>query len=170
METIVKEAESLRDDLAGFSARMEAKLNVLKRAISRIPMGGEVPKLRVPEQKPFTGARSAKELENFLRDMEQYFQAARILEEERVFITTMYLTGDAKLWWWTRDEEDSGRPKVRVGIGGIDTGRRVFAYRPNVLGEVGNFTDFFPRTYLSSDTITSASVAIMVGNRLEREI
>jgi hypothetical protein len=65
METIVKEAESLRDDLAGFSARMEAKLNVLKRAISRIPMGGEVPKLRVPEQKPFTGARSAKELKTF---------------------------------------------------------------------------------------------------------
>ncbi len=41
---------------------MEAKLNVLKRAISGIPMGGEAPKLKVPESKPFTGVRSAKEM------------------------------------------------------------------------------------------------------------
>jgi hypothetical protein len=53
---------------------------------------------------------------------------------------------------------------VGVGIGGIDNGRRVFAYRPDVVGEVGNFTDFFPTTYISSD------VSVMVGNRLEREI
>jgi hypothetical protein len=77
---------------------MEAKLNVLKRAISGIPMGGEAPKLKVPKPKPFTGARSAKELKNFPWDMEQYFQAACIPKEECVTITTMYLIGDAKMW------------------------------------------------------------------------
>jgi hypothetical protein len=39
-------------------------------------------KLKVPEPKPFMGAGNAKELENFLWDMEQCFRAAHILEGE----------------------------------------------------------------------------------------
>jgi hypothetical protein len=68
--------------------------------------------LKVPEPKPFVGARSAKELENFLWDMEQYFRAARIPDGERVTITTMYLSGDAKLWWRMQEDDDSGRSKI----------------------------------------------------------
>ena len=60
------------------------------------------PKVRVPEPKPFGGARNAKDLENFLWDMEQYFIVARIPVGEQVTITSMYLSGDAKLWWRTR--------------------------------------------------------------------
>jgi hypothetical protein len=86
---------------------------VLKRAISGMPIGGDAPmKLKVPEPKAFAGVRSAKELENFLWDMEQYFRAARIPEAEKLTVTTMYLTGDAKLWWRTREDDDSGRPKL----------------------------------------------------------
>ena len=46
--------------------------------------------------------------------MEQYFIAARIPVGEQVAITTMYLIGDAKLWWRTRTSEDvaTGRPKI----------------------------------------------------------
>ena len=71
-------------------------------------------KVRVPEPKQFGGARNAKDLENFLWDMEQYFIAARILVGEQVTMTTMYLSGDAKLWWRTRSSEDAaaGRPKI----------------------------------------------------------
>ena len=36
------------------------------------------PKVRVPEPKSFSGNRNAKELENFLWDMEQFFKAARV--------------------------------------------------------------------------------------------
>jgi hypothetical protein len=50
---------------------------------------------------------------------------------------------------------------IGVGIGGIGTGRRVFAYRPDVVGEVGNFTDLFPTTYISSDTVTGTSVTVI---------
>ena len=64
-------------------------------------------KVRVPEPKPFGGSRNAKDLENFLGDMEQYFIAARILVGEQVTITTMYLTSDAKLWWRTRTSDDA---------------------------------------------------------------
>ena len=41
-------------------------------------------KVRVPEPNPFGGARNAKDLENFLWDMEQYFIVARIPIGEQV--------------------------------------------------------------------------------------
>ncbi|KAL0447603.1 UNVERIFIED_CONTAM: hypothetical protein Slati_1888200 [Sesamum latifolium] len=57
-------------------------------------------RLRIPEPKAYSGARDAKEVENFLFDMEQYFLAANVEDEARkVSTATMYLTGDAKLWW-----------------------------------------------------------------------
>ena len=70
------------------------------------------PKVRFPEPKGFDGTRSAKELENFLWDMEQFLRVAQIADEEKVSITGMYLIGEAKLWWRTRLEGDaeSGRP------------------------------------------------------------
>lgn len=46
--------------------------------------------------------------------MEQYFQAARIPTHKQVSITSMYLAGDAKLWWRPRVQDDAsvGRPKI----------------------------------------------------------
>jgi hypothetical protein len=44
----------------------------------------------------FGGTRSAKELENFIWDVEQYLKDAHIPDEEKVSITSMYLTGDMK--------------------------------------------------------------------------
>ncbi|KAL6312790.1 hypothetical protein AAG906_032960 [Vitis piasezkii] len=72
------------------------------------------PKVRVPEPKIFNGNRNMKELENFLWDMEQFFRVAHVLDSEKVSITSMYLTGDAKLWWRTRIEDDVefGRPQI----------------------------------------------------------
>ncbi|MDV3181204.1 MAG: hypothetical protein Q8830_03250, partial [Candidatus Phytoplasma australasiaticum] len=46
--------------------------------------------------------------------MEQYFTTAHIPEEDKLNIATMYLNGDAKLWWRTRDADDvsAGRPRI----------------------------------------------------------
>ena len=46
--------------------------------------------------------------------MEQYFITARIPVGEQVMIITMYLTGDAKLWWRTISSDDAtaGQPKI----------------------------------------------------------
>ncbi|KAK3039204.1 hypothetical protein RJ639_029061 [Escallonia herrerae] len=55
---------------------------------------------RVPKPKSYGGARDAKELENFLFDVEQYFRAIRVdSEATKVSMAAMYLVGDAKLWW-----------------------------------------------------------------------
>ena len=72
------------------------------------------PKVRVLEPKGFNRNPNAKELENFLWDMEQFFKATRVPEVEKVSITGMYLMGDAKLWWRTQvgKDSESGSPKL----------------------------------------------------------
>ncbi|KAF3637019.1 hypothetical protein FXO38_23906 [Capsicum annuum] len=47
-------------------------------------------KVKILDLKPFGGARSDKELENFLWDMERYFSTARVVEMDKLNITTMY--------------------------------------------------------------------------------
>ena len=97
------------------NAELRSELAVLRLAIAASGQPrGEHSKVRIPEPKTFGGARSAKELENFLWDMEQYFTTARIAENDKLNITTMYLAGDAKLWWRTRnaDDESANRPKI----------------------------------------------------------
>ncbi|KAK3031129.1 hypothetical protein RJ639_035127 [Escallonia herrerae] len=48
----------------------------------------------------YRGARDAKELENFLFDIEQYFRAIRVdSEATKVSMAALYLVRDAKLWW-----------------------------------------------------------------------
>ncbi|OIT21969.1 hypothetical protein A4A49_56044 [Nicotiana attenuata] len=40
-------------------------------------------RVKIPEPNEFNGARSAKKLENFLWDMEQYFHAAKLQDEDK---------------------------------------------------------------------------------------
>lgn len=97
---------------------LEEEIALLKRVIvngpDSSPSNGKHSKLKIPEPKPYAGARDAKEVENFLWDLETYFQAAGVTKEEQVSVATMFLTGDAKLWWRTRASESlhGGRPKV----------------------------------------------------------
>ena len=90
-------------------AELTSRVTMLTRALN---VGGSNTRvappqnLRTPERHSYGGARDAKEFENFLFDMEQYFRATRPdSEETKVSIATMYLNGDAKLWWRTRWEE-----------------------------------------------------------------
>lgn len=122
MDDLHESVQRLETMLNEFSEEMRARLSLLeadmtlvKRTVAEIP--GETVsngKMKVPEPKAFNGARSAKELENFLWDMEQYFAAARIPDVEQVTFTSMYLSGDAKLWWRTRmsDDASTGRPRI----------------------------------------------------------
>ena len=108
------EMQSLMDDFKGALQSYGEDIIVLKKAVLQGSSSGpEAPsKVQVPEPKGFNGNMNAKELENFLWDMEQFFKFAHIPDGEKVSITSMYLTGDAKLWWRTRMEDDakSGRP------------------------------------------------------------
>ncbi|KAL0307111.1 UNVERIFIED_CONTAM: hypothetical protein Sradi_6128400 [Sesamum radiatum] len=82
--------------------QMSIQIGMLQRAESNVPTVAHDAgaRLRIPEPKAYGGAHDAKEVENFLFDMEQYFLAANIKDDARkVSTATMYLTGDAKLWW-----------------------------------------------------------------------
>ncbi|XP_070008512.1 uncharacterized protein [Nicotiana sylvestris] len=91
---------------------LTGQLNFVNAALQSLLRGGKnqikgavklasVPqKLKIPEPKPYNGYRDAKEVENFIFDMEQYFDNVGELEEaKKVATAAMYLRGDAKLWW-----------------------------------------------------------------------
>ncbi|KAH7661731.1 Tropomyosin domain-containing protein [Dioscorea alata] len=73
------------------------ELSALKEA--GVPSGttGQGTMVKFPEPSSFSGVRDAKELENFLWDMDQYLIAAKIPKREQVPLVGMYLSGDAKL-------------------------------------------------------------------------
>lgn len=78
---IVFSTEDVESRLDAF----DVDLNLLKKAIMTGSVGSSssASKFKVPEPKSFSGARSAKELENFLWDMETYFSASKVPEEEK---------------------------------------------------------------------------------------
>ncbi|TXG51501.1 hypothetical protein EZV62_024025 [Acer yangbiense] len=108
----------LTDSMVAKVKLLENEIAVLRRALNNPNTyeEGSMLKIKVPELKQFNGSRNAKELENFLWDMEQYFKATKIPDREHVSITSMYLSGDAKLWWRTRmaDDLSAGRPNIVV--------------------------------------------------------
>ncbi|XP_059663489.1 uncharacterized protein LOC132309170 [Cornus florida] len=119
---ISEDVELLTDVFKKNLKDLEDEVSLVKRAIHGSSRGGGDPlsqKIKVPDPKSFSGTRNAKELENFLWDMEQYCKAARIPDGEKVTITSMYLSCDAcdaKLWWrtWTEDDASAGRPWIEV--------------------------------------------------------
>ncbi|XP_012838926.1 PREDICTED: uncharacterized protein LOC105959382 [Erythranthe guttata] len=97
---------------------MLTDLTVLKRAVRNEGSSSEGrssgSKVRVPEPTAFDGVRSAKEVKNFVWDMENYFEAAKVPDHEKVTITSMYLVGDAKLWWRARLSDDASANRVKI--------------------------------------------------------
>ncbi|KAL4192505.1 hypothetical protein AMTRI_Chr06g172330 [Amborella trichopoda] len=97
-----------------FTSRLESMkddLLLIKRALGSISGGLDSCIVRVPEPHVFDGQHNLKVVENFLWDMEQYFEAAHTHEKDRAAVCTMFLAGDAKLWWRMR-VVDNSRPKV----------------------------------------------------------
>ncbi|KAL0307083.1 UNVERIFIED_CONTAM: hypothetical protein Sradi_6125600 [Sesamum radiatum] len=72
--SVVEEASILTDAVDVRVDGIQAEVNLLKRVVGRDEDHAPMSKVKVPDSKPFCGARSAKELENFLWDMEMYFK------------------------------------------------------------------------------------------------
>ncbi|KAA0064070.1 uncharacterized protein E5676_scaffold111G001630 [Cucumis melo var. makuwa] len=92
----------IRNEIADVNARPSLTMRAMA---NQAPAGGAIPvsRVKIPESKPFCGARDAKALENYLFDLEQYFRATNtVTEEAKVMLATMHLSEDAKLWWRSR--------------------------------------------------------------------
>lgn len=74
---------------------------VKKAYVDSSPKADNNSKVKIPEPLVFSGLRDAKELENFLWDIEKYYKIAKIIEEAQVGIASMCLTSNANLWWGT---------------------------------------------------------------------
>ncbi|KAG8371592.1 hypothetical protein BUALT_Bualt13G0104000 [Buddleja alternifolia] len=116
---MVSLAEDINILMDAFDMKLDAvnvEISVLKRATGSVVSGdgGPSSKLRVLDPKSFGGERSAKELENFLWDMETYFQVARVSDAEKVSMASMFLIGDAKLWWRFRVSDDVAANQGRI--------------------------------------------------------
>ena len=119
--------EQTAEPLEGFRDIIQAlhtDVVLLKQVVAAYPQPGGVDRaaeessipgrLKVPEPKKFEGTRSAKDLENFIWDIQEYFVAANIPEECQVSMASMFLSGDAKLWYRTRAEEDESAGRRRT--------------------------------------------------------
>ena len=115
VEELVAALDSQGNAARETQSQLETEITLIKRAMCGLPREGEVAtKVKVLEPKSFNGARSAKDLENFLWDMEQYFKAARVPDQEMVTNTSMYLLKDVKLWWRTHVEDDAHADKGKI--------------------------------------------------------
>ncbi|RVW29804.1 hypothetical protein CK203_087390 [Vitis vinifera] len=87
------EIQSLIDDFKGFLQSYGEEIAVLKKVVLQGCSSGPKapPKVRVLEPKGSNGNRNAKELENFLWDMEQFFRVAHVPDGEKVSITDQFL-------------------------------------------------------------------------------
>ncbi|XP_022852267.1 uncharacterized protein LOC111373903 [Olea europaea var. sylvestris] len=99
------EAAAIIPDLQDEMEALRAQLWVLQRAVGNgyAPVPEYACRLRIPKPCTYGEAHDAKEVENLLFDMERYFLTVSIEDEARkVTAATMYLGGDAKLWWRTK--------------------------------------------------------------------
>ena len=76
----------------------------------------EAKRVDVPKPKTFNGIRNAREVENFLWGLEQYFEATGITDHaSKIRTAAMYLSGTTMLWWRRRHGD------VQRGVCTIDT-------------------------------------------------
>lgn len=81
---------------------VQEDLAICKRALanSSTPAASSPMRLDVPKPRTFGGSRNAKEVDNFLWMLEQYFAAANIRDDEaKVRCAPTYLDDTAMLWW-----------------------------------------------------------------------
>ncbi|KAL0381353.1 UNVERIFIED_CONTAM: hypothetical protein Sangu_0199600 [Sesamum angustifolium] len=80
-----EKVSSLETDIMVLNFELEEyrQIGMLQHVVSNVPAVAHDAgaRFRIPEPKAYSGARDAKEVENFLFDMEQYFLAANVEDE-----------------------------------------------------------------------------------------
>ncbi|KAK8307402.1 hypothetical protein V6Z12_D03G193100 [Gossypium hirsutum] len=98
-------------------AELKGELTIYKVALGNGGLAAVAPKpsVDVPKPKEFKGTRSARDVDNFLWGIEQYFRAKGITEDAtKVTTAAMYLT-DVALLWWRRRSTDVSHGGTEIG-------------------------------------------------------
>ncbi|KAK5840084.1 hypothetical protein PVK06_008952 [Gossypium arboreum] len=98
-------------------AELKGELTIYKAALGNGGLAAvtPTPSVHVPKPKEFKGTRSAREVDNFLWGVKQYFRANDIADyATKVITAAMYLT-DIALLWWRRRSTDVRRGGTEIG-------------------------------------------------------
>ncbi|KAK8314423.1 hypothetical protein V6Z12_D01G170500 [Gossypium hirsutum] len=95
--------------LKGEIAELKGELTIYEVALGNGGLAAAAPKpnIDVPKPKEFKGTSSARDVDNFLWGIEQYFCAKGITEDvTKVTTAAMYLSDVALLWWRRRSTDE----------------------------------------------------------------
>ncbi|TMW80417.1 hypothetical protein EJD97_020362, partial [Solanum chilense] len=100
---------------------LQREVEALKRQIDETAEAGVAPpvtvretRIEAPKPKEFRGDRSAQDVENFIWQMESYFEHIDMHNEAvKIRTATMYLTDTAMLWW-RRKKSDMERGACQI--------------------------------------------------------
>ncbi|KAF2319929.1 hypothetical protein GH714_020613 [Hevea brasiliensis] len=110
-DSLVGSVNDMKEDVVEMTKTLQGEVQVLQGQVSLLMKvasntnGGafEMGKAKIPEPKSFGGARDAREVDNFIFDMELYFTATKNDSDAgKLKMVPMYLANDAKLWWRTK--------------------------------------------------------------------
>ncbi|KAK8953824.1 hypothetical protein KSP39_PZI001637 [Platanthera zijinensis] len=114
---LAKMEEAIQAMRTGFD-EMREEITLCRRAVAN--GGGNVaignPRMEVPKPKAFGGKHDAKEVENFIWQMEQYFEGCGVEDQAvKVKQASYYLMDVASLWWRKKQGD------IEKGLYRIDT-------------------------------------------------
>ncbi|KAK4273516.1 hypothetical protein QN277_021899 [Acacia crassicarpa] len=119
----VERAESMRRlevKVMDAITAMQDQLNSLKTSLERqTPLvggtsGAREVRLDLPKPKEFQGVRDAKEVENFLWQMERYSESLNLVDEATKVRTASLFLSDNAMLWWRRKHADMERGLCKV--------------------------------------------------------
>ncbi|KAE8668158.1 hypothetical protein F3Y22_tig00112344pilonHSYRG00099 [Hibiscus syriacus] len=104
IQAVCKSIEGMREDLT-----------LCKRAtVSGGANNVSTPRVECPKPQGFNGARDAKEVENYLWQMEQYFKGIGLNDEAAKVKTAALYLSDIAMLWWRRKHADIERGACRL--------------------------------------------------------
>ncbi|KAH1115215.1 hypothetical protein J1N35_008593 [Gossypium stocksii] len=92
-------------------AKLKGELTICKAALGSGMLASGPKQRHVDVSKPenFKGARSAREVNNFLWELEQYFRAMSINDDDTKVNTASIYFSDVALLWWRRKSTNEKR-------------------------------------------------------------
>ncbi|KAK8302979.1 hypothetical protein V6Z12_D04G121100 [Gossypium hirsutum] len=119
-EKVAERDEALEDMVLAMKKEIEelkGELAIYKAALSNGMLSSRLEQqaMDVPKPEKFKGARFARDVDNFLWEMEQYFRAMGIEDDPiKVSTASIYFT-DLALLWWRRRSTDEKRGENTIG-------------------------------------------------------
>lgn len=103
---VLQQVQAIDDQINERVDGLREEVVVCRAAVAGGAMNREGSRVRVPDPPKFGGKRDAKEIDTFLWSVERYLDASFISEDApKIRTATMYLSGDAILWWRRREAD-----------------------------------------------------------------